>query len=213
MRYRLFSSAIWLWSLALLLACGRSPDHAPLPPGAVVLAFGDSVTFGTGAAPGEDYPSRLAAFSGWQVHNRGVPGDTTATALARLAAALDETRPALVILEIGGNDFLRRLPESETRDNIRRMLRQIKGAGIPVVLVATPRFSLLGAAVGALPDATLYAELAEEEKVPLVPKVFGKVLADPGLKSDQIHPNAAGYRMLAEGIAASLRTHGLLASR
>lgn len=205
--------ALWLCMLALLLACSRGPDHAPLPPGAVVLAFGDSVTFGTGAAPGEDYPSRLAALSGWQVHNRGVPGDTTATALARLAAALDEIRPALVILEIGGNDFLRRLPESETRDNIRRMLRQIKAAGIPVVLVATPRFSLLGAAVGALPDATLYAELADEEKVPLVPKVFGKVLADPGLKSDQIHPNAAGYRALAEGIAAGLSERGLLARR
>lgn len=202
-----------LCAVALLLSggCGRAPEHASLPPGSTVLALGDSVTHGTGAGPGEDYPSRLAAMTGWVIHNHGVPGDTSAGALARLDAVLGEVRPALVIVEIGGNDFLRRQPVSAVKENIRAILQTVKTAGIPVVLVATPQFSPLGAAVGMLPDAPLYAELAEEESVPLVPDVFAEVLSDPDLKADPIHPNAAGYRKLAEGIADGLRDAGLLA--
>ena len=195
---------------ALLGACAREVQHAPLPAGSIVLAIGDSVTFGTGAAPGEDYPTQLASLTGWTIHNHGIPGDTSAGVKARIAAALDETNPAMVILEIGGNDFLKRQPESETKENIRTILRAIKLAGIPVVLVSTPKFSPLGAAVGKLPDAPIYAELAQEESVPLVPSIFAKVLADPALKSDPIHPNAAGYRKLAEGIAAGLADFGFL---
>lgn len=212
MRYKRWLSC-WLLGCVLLVACGRAPTQAPLPPGVAVLALGDSVTHGTGAAAGEDFPSRLAALSGWTIHNHGVPGDTSAGAAARLAAALEETQPKLVILEIGGNDFLRRRPESEVKQNIRRMLQTLRQRGVPVVLVAVPRFSPLGAAVGALPDADLYAELAEEENVPLVAEVFAEVLSDAALKADPIHPNAAGYRRMAEGIAENLREIGFLAAR
>lgn len=206
--------AFLLAALVLLLAaCHQAPGYSPLPAASTVLAFGDSVTFGTGAAGGEDYPSQLALISGWTVANHGVPGDTSEGAKQRIAAALDETRPQLVIVEIGGNDFLRRRPEAQTKENIRDILRVVKQSRVPVVLVATPRFSLLGAATGSLPDAGLYAELAEEEDVALVPGVFAGVLSDAQLKSDQIHPNAAGYRLLAEGIAASLVKTGLLAKR
>lgn len=145
------------------------------------------------------------------MHNYGVPGDTTAGAKARLAAALDETQPKLVILEIGGNNFLRRRPAAEVKQNIRNMLQTIKQKGITVLLVAVPRFSLMGAAVGSLPDAELAAE--ENVPLPLAPETFADVLSDPALKSDQIHPNAAGYRQLAEGIAAILVDTGLLAKR
>lgn len=199
--------------LALTLACNRAPEFAPLPRGSSVLALGNSVTYGVGAGPGEDYPTRLAAISGWTIHNHGVSGDTSSGALARLEDALAESQPKLVIVEIGGNDFLRRQPSSTVKENIRAILRRVKTAGIPVVLVAVPAFSPLGAAVGRLPDADLYAELAKEEKVPLVPEVFARVLSDPTLKADTIHPNATGYRQLAEGIAAELVKTGLLAKR
>lgn len=194
-------------------ACSRAPRYAALPAGSVVLALGDSVTFGTGAGPGEDYPTRLAALSGWRIENRGVPGDTSAGARDRLDEALDELRPALVIVEIGGNDFLRRQGDATVKENIRAILRRVRQAGVPPVLVAVPKFSPLGAAMGRLPDAALYAELASEEQVILVPGVFGTVLADPALKADPIHPNAAGYRALANGIAGVLRDSGLLARR
>lgn len=207
-----FAALLTFLALAMA-ACHRAPSYAALPPGSVVLAFGDSVTFGTGAAGEENYPSQLASISGWQVANHGVPGDTAEGAKTRIAEALDDTQPKLVIVEIGGNDFLRRHPEAQIKEDIRSILKTVKQAGVPVVLVATPRFSLLGAALGALPDAALYAELAKEEGVLLVPDVFAEVLSDPSLKSDQIHPNAAGYRKLAEGIAASLVKSGLLAKR
>lgn len=198
---------------ALLGACGREPRRAPLPVGSLVLAIGDSVTFGTGASPGEDYPTQLATLSGWSIRNQGIPGDTSAGLRARIDAALAETQPALVILEIGGNDFLKRLPEAETKENVRAVLKVIKQAGIPVVLVSTPKFSPLGAAVGMLPDAPIFAELAKEEKVTLVPSIFAKVVSDPDLKSDPIHPNALGYRKLAEGIAVVLADVGFLAKK
>ena len=200
-------------ALLLLGACGREPTHPSLPPGTVVLAIGDSVTFGTGAAPGEDYPTQLASITGWDIRNGGIPGDTSAGLKARVDAALIETNPALVIVEIGGNDFLRRQPEAETKENVRAILKRIRQTAIPVVLVATPKFTPLGAAFGLLPDSPIYAELAEEENVPLVPDIFARVLADTNLKSDHIHPNAAGYRKLAEGIAAELVNFGFVARK
>lgn len=208
--------AILLLCIVILLGggCGRkTPTYAPLPSGSAVLALGDSVTFGTGAGAGEDYPTHLALLTGWVVHNHGVPGDTSGGALARVDAAIDETRPALVIVEIGGNDFLRRQPEATVKENVRSIMTRVRDAGIPVVLVATPRFSPLGAAVGRLPDAELYTQVADEEGVLLIPDIFARVLSENALKSDPIHPNAAGYRRLAEGIAAALSEAGLLASR
>jgi acyl-CoA thioesterase-1 len=205
--------ALWSLLLAILLVgCSSpAPEFAPLPRGSAVLALGDSVTVGVGAGSGEDYPTRLAEISGWVIHNHGVSGDTSSGARARLEEALAEAQPKLVIVEIGGNDFLRRQPTNSVKENIRAILRRVKTAGIPVVLVAVPAFSPLGAAVGRLSDAELYAELADEEKVPLVPAVFARVLSDPKLKADTIHPNAAGYRQLAEGIATELIKTGLLA--
>ncbi len=207
MRHKLI---LLLLLCAALTGCARKVGYAPLPRDAVVLAFGDSVTFGTGAAPGEDYPTRLATLTGWTLHNRGIAGDTAANAKSRIQAALDETQPALVIVELGGNDFLRRHPEAAVKEDLRLILRAAKAGGRPVVLVAVPRLSLLAAAVGALSDASLYAELAGEENVVLVENVFADILSTPELKADQIHPNAQGYGVLAEGIAKTLRTSGLL---
>lgn len=199
--------------LVCLAGCGETPRLAALPAGSVVLAFGDSVTHGTGAAPGEDYPAWLAVLTGWDVRNHGVPGDTAQAARARIAAALEETQPALVLLEIGGNDFLRQRKESQVREDIRAILAAVRAQRIPVVLIAVPGFSPLGAAVGRLSDSPIYETLAAEEKLPLVANVFTDVLSNPALKADAIHPNAHGYRRLAEGIAAALRETGLLASR
>lgn len=173
-----------------------------------MLAIGDSITYGTGAGTGQDYPAQLAAITGWVIHNHGIPGDTAAGVNERIAAALTDTRPALVILEIGGNDFLRRTPEAEVKERIRAILKPIRSQGIPVMLVAVPQFSPLGALLGRLPDAPLYAELAREEDVAVVPDVLADVLSEDTLKADAIHPNGAGYRQMAEGIADGLIRSG-----
>ncbi len=199
-----------LFTVLLLAGCHDSARLASLSPGSQILAFGDSITFGSGAAPGEDYPARLAAISGWQVHNAGIPGDTANAAQARIREAIAQTRPALVIVEIGGNDFLQRRPETAVKDDLRAIVGAIRQSGSQAVLVAVPRLSLIGAVTGRLPDSAIYAELANEEKLPLVEGVLAAILSDPTLKADPIHPNAGGYRKLADGIAEQLRRTGLL---
>lgn len=193
-----------LMSLAFVGGCGSKFENQPIPPGASVLAIGDSVTFGTGAGMGKDFPSQLALRTGWVIHNRGIPGDTSEGVNRRINEVLIDVRPELVLLEIGGNDFIRRISNSEVKENIRAVLKKIKAQGIPVVMIAVPQFSPLGVVFGQLPDASLYAELAAEENVRLIPDVFADVLSDNRLKADTIHPNEDGYEKMAEGIAEAL---------
>ncbi|UOP05687.1 GDSL-type esterase/lipase family protein [Conchiformibius kuhniae] len=200
-RRRLLLSAAAL----ALGACGGKP-YAPLPAGSRVLALGDSLTFGYGAPPEAAYPAQLAQISRWQVHNGGVSGDTAAQALARLPALL-HAQPQLILLGIGGNDFLRRVPEAQTRDHISRIIAA--SAGIPLVLIAQPKPSL-SAVFGHLDDHPLYAELAKQHDIPLFAGGWSAVLANRDLKSDAIHANAAGYRRFAERLAAFLKKQGFL---
>ena len=192
--------------------CGRKQSAAglALPAGSTVLALGDSITFGTGADSAAAYPVQLAALAGWNVVNAGVPGDTAAQAVERLPALLAEHKPALVILSAGGNDFLRRLPATDTEAALRTAIGLARDAGAQVLLVAVPQPSI-GAALGAgLSDHPLYAKLADELKLPLHANGWATVLGDEKLRADQIHANAAGYRAFAEGLAATLRSTGLL---
>jgi acyl-CoA hydrolase len=195
---------------AFLAACSRAPKFAAVPSGSVVLAFGDSVTFGTGAAPGQDWPTLLAAMTGWRIVNAGVPGDTADAARQRIAPLLEEHRPALVIVELGGNDFIRRRAQKLVKEDLRQILTTIRASGARAVLVAVPELSLLGAVTRRPDDAPIYAELAKEEKLPLIADVFADILARPELCADQIHPNAQGYRQMAEGFQAALKKTGLL---
>lgn len=188
-----------------LLLAGCSADKARLPllgSDATILAFGDSLTFGTGASSSESYPQVLAELTGHSVINAGVPGETTAGGLARLPRVLEETKPDLVILCLGGNDFLRRLDPAQTRSNLTRMIQMIRGANVPLVLVAVPQLRLISS------SDPLYRELAKELKLPLENEVLADVLRDRDLKSDPIHPNAKGYRRMAEAIAELLKDNG-----
>jgi acyl-CoA thioesterase-1 len=198
--------------LVTLLACSDPLRFDPLPPDAVVLAFGDSVTYGTGASRGEDYPARLAALTGRRVRNAGIPGDTALEARSRIAEALAESGAALAIIELGGNDFLQRRSSAEVKEDLRAIIAAARAAEAIPVLVSVPEISILGAVSGRLSDSPIYAALAEEEQVLLVDDVFAEVLSDPSLRADPIHPNAAGYRKLAARIAETLERAGLLAA-
>lgn len=209
MRRRLLLAAAAALALA---ACGRRSKLATIPAGAVVLALGDSITWGTGATRETSYPAVLAGLTGWNVVNAGVPGDTSAGALARLPALLQEHSPQLVIVGIGGNDFLRRLPPGETRDNIRKICRQAVDSGAQVLLVGVPEASALAAVARSLGDHPMYEELAAELKLPLHEGGWAGVLSDPALRSDPIHANAQGYEAFARGLATRLRELGLAAS-
>jgi lysophospholipase L1-like esterase len=203
--------AVLAATAVLLLSCSRErPPGALVPSGATVLALGDSLTFGTGAQSQEAWPTLLQQASGWVVVNAGVPGDTSAQALARLPQLLREHRPQLVVVSIGGNDFLRRLPESETRDNVRRICEQARAAGAQVLLVAVPRLSLIAAAAGSLTDHGLYAQVADELGIVLQRQGWAEVLSDETLRADAVHANALGYAQFARSLAATARAAGLL---
>ena len=196
-----------------LVACGsKKALGRPVAPGATVLALGDSITHGTGASPERSYPAELARLTGWNVINAGVPGDVSAQALQRLPPLLAQHQPELVLLSIGGNDFLRRLAEAETRANIRRICEQALATDAQLLLIAVPRPSIAAAVVGALSDHPLYAELAEELKLPLHRNGWAEVLGDESLRSDAIHANAQGYQRFAQGLMASALALGLLAA-
>jgi lysophospholipase L1-like esterase len=187
-----------------LAACGEPPKLQRLPTDAVVLAFGDSLTFGTGASEEESYPAQLEQLIGRRVVRAGVPGEVTAQALARLPAALDEHAPRLLLLCIGGNDFLRRLGNEQAERNVRAMVNLAKSRGIDVLLIGTPEPGLVVSPPG------FYARIAKEFRLPYEEAVITEVLKDSGLKSDQIHPNAKGYRVIAERLAASLKKSGAI---
>ena len=209
---RPFAARLCLLAFLLLVvpACGDRDRFKPLPPGSTVLAFGDSVTAGVGADGGGNYPARLAAATGWTVVNGGLSGDTARGAGKRLAPLLAAHHPALVIIELGGNDFLRQTPAARVHTDLQDVIREASASGAEVALVAVPRLSLLRASVGALADSPIYAQLAEEEGVLLVPAIFSEVLSDPELRADEIHPNARGYEQLADGILAELTKAGLV---
>ena len=199
-----------LLTAAALAACGKkAPKHTALPRGSAVLAFGDSLTYGYGANPTESYPARLAELTGWTVTNGGVSGDTSAQALARLPELLREHTPRLVIISIGGNDFPRRQPDNETRTNIRAIIQACKTAGAETILVGVPGVGV-GAALGYPGDHKLYADLAQAENIPYYTDGWSKILGNDALKSDQVHPNAAGYEAFTRDFAAWLKESGWL---
>lgn len=184
--------------------CADKPKLPRLPSDASILAFGDSLTYGTGADERESYPAVLATLTGRKVINAGVPGETSSGGLARLPRVLEDSKPALVILCLGGNDFLRKLDPLQTRANLERMISMIQGNRIPLILVAVPQFRLFG---GSDP---LYEELAKKYRLPIENEVLADVLHDQDLKSDPIHPNALGYRQMAEALADVLKKSGAI---
>lgn len=207
-RRRLLALAV----AALLPACGkRAPKAQPLAAGSTVLALGDSLTSGVGATTDMAYPAVLQSLTGWQVVNGGVSGDTTAQALARLPGLLQEHQPALVIVSIGGNDLLRQMSAAGAKETIREISRTASASGAQVLLVAVPQVSLLAAGTGSLKDHSLYAELAQELKLPLHEGGWAAVLSKPELRADTVHANAQGYRQFAEGLLQTLRRVGWLA--
>ena len=196
----------WLWAalfLALLAGCGgKAPQLPKLGANDVIVAFGDSLTYGTGAQEEESYPTVLAQLIGRQVVRAGVPGEVTAQGLARLPSVIEEHRPRLMIVCLGGNDMLRKVGDAEIKSNLRAILKALKERGIAVVLVGVPKPALITSA----PE--FYAELAKEFGIPYEGKVVTSVLYSPDMKSDAIHPNAKGYRKMAEAIAELLRKAG-----
>lgn len=202
--------AVLIAGLALLLlaACEEEappPRLSALPDQGLVLAFGDSLTHGTGAKAKESYPAVLARLIGRRVLREGRPGELSGAGRRRLPGLLRRYRPDLLILAHGGNDMLRRQDRKSTAANIAAMVTEARAQGVEVLLIAVPEPGLTGPG-----QAGIYRDLAQELKVPLEAAALKEILDDSALKSDLFHPNAKGYRILAERIAAALREAGAL---
>lgn len=196
--------------LTMTAACGdKKPASQAVAVGSTVLALGDSLTYGTGADADTAYPAVLAQSTGWNIINAGVSGDTSAQALERLPSLLATHEPKLVIVSIGGNDFLRKFSPKTTQANITAICQQVLDSGAQVVLVAVPELSF-AAVAGYLSDHSMYAEIADTLNIPLLKNAWSAVLADEGLRSDAIHANAQGYAQFAKQLHAAVVDIGLL---
>ena len=208
-RRRAWRIALGTCWLVLLCACGaRTPPLPALGKDAVILAFGDSLTFGTGARPNESYPAQLQQLIGRNVVMSGVPGEISEDGLRRLPETLDEVQPQLLILCHGGNDFLRRLDEKKTATHLRAMVQLARQRHISVLMIAPPKPGLTLGLTLSPPD--FYTTIAGEFAIPIESSVLGEVLTDRALKSDLVHPNAAGYRRIAVTVADFLKKTGAI---
>jgi acyl-CoA thioesterase-1 len=201
---RPFCTVILFAATLILAACSTSPQLPPLAVDATILAFGDSLTAGTGAADSESYPAVLSGITGRRVINAGVPGELSAGGATRLPELLDREHPALLILCHGGNDLLARLDQQQIAENLRTMIRQARQRAVPVLLLAVPSPDLM------LKPPRLYNDLAAEFQIPVEQKALPRILGKSSLKSDHIHPNTAGYRQLAEAVAVMMKKSGAL---
>lgn len=186
-------------ALSLLVVCGCGPREAALPSDAVVLAFGDSITEGYGADASQSYPAVLETVLGCKVINEGASGEVSSQGVVRLPDLLRRHKPAVVVICYGGNDFLRGVPDDEVARNLQRMLDACRGAGAKAALLGVPKPGLFLRAV------PLYAELAKRNGLPIDAKIISRVLSSSTLKSDLIHPNAEGYRRIAEAVSKLVR--------
>ncbi len=175
----------------------------PLAPQATILAFGDSLTFGYNAKPEESYPTLLSHLSGYKVVNAGIPAETSADGLKRLPKLLEDNSIKLIILFFGGNDIIQNVSMKNLKTNLKTMIGMAKEKKIDVLLISVPNLNLFG-----LSPLELYEDIANEEHIPLLRGMLAEILENPSLKSDQIHPNALGYKIMGEKIYEKLKEEG-----
>ncbi|HNW39503.1 MAG TPA: GDSL-type esterase/lipase family protein [Candidatus Omnitrophota bacterium] len=189
------SGLFFILFLFILNGCGAKPEIANLAAkGENIICFGDSITFGYGANPGEDYPAGLSKLLSFPVINAGVDGDTTFEALERLENDVLSKDPKLVIVEFCGNDFLRKISKKNTVENLGIIIDRIQQAGAMVALVD------ISAGAFFQEYRQAFKKLAAQKKAIFIPVLLNKIITNPAMKSDFFHPNARGYQMIAKRV-------------
>lgn len=174
-----------------------------------IVAFGDSLTAGLGVALEEAYPMQLQrrlAQEGYRyrVINAGVSGETTAGGLRRVSWVL-QSRPQIVILELGANDGLRGLKIEDTKANLDDIIRQLERAKVTVILAGMKMPPNYGADYTNRFEA-MYSDLATKHRLPIIPFFLDGVAASASLnQADGIHPTAEGYRIIVEHVMKAIR--------
>ncbi len=163
-----------------------------------VVAFGDSLVEGVGSTAGNNFVSVVGRRLGFEIVNKGKSGDTTETALTRVGDVLAE-EPGIVIVLLGGNDVLRRIPKKETFQNLSTIIERFQGAGAVVVL--------LGVRGGILGDGYEgdYRALSKKYRTAYVPNILDGLIGNTKYMYDGIHPNDAGYSIIADRLVEVLK--------
>ena len=188
----------------VLASCSDNAKLQALDANSTILAFGDSLTYGTGTSRNKAYPAVLERLINRKVINAGVPGEISKNGLTRLPGLLEKHHPRLIIICHGGNDILRKLDLSKTRNNIQQMINLARQNNSEVMLIGVPEFGLF------LNTVPIYQALADENHVPIANNILGDIIGNNSLKSDHIHPNTQGYQLLAENINIVLKQSGAI---
>jgi lysophospholipase L1-like esterase len=157
----------------------------------IIVCFGDSLTFGTGAGKGMDYPSQLGKMIQKTVINKGIPGDTTTSALRRLNRDVLSENPDVVLITLGGNDLKNGVSVDVAFGNLKHIVQTIQKHGAKVIIGGL-RFPGIDRGFG-----KGYEDLAQQTGAILVPDIFEGIAKNPNLMSDPIHPNNSGYNIIA----------------
>lgn len=197
----LFLGALALLILVIYQKCFYTNITNRNAPGSNIIAFGDSLTHGTGAAKGEDYPTVLSQLAGREIENRGVPGETSEDALRRIDKEVIAHNPRMVIVLLGGNDLLQRISAETTFKNLEQIITKIHDSGAMVVLVGIEGLMFTS------DHGKRFKQLAKRTGCIYVPNILSGILTDMSLKSDQVHPNGKGYRIVAERIYKKIKPY------
>lgn len=190
-----------LWISAALTGCAKREIKNRESSGRNIVCFGDSITFGYGVSSGEDFPSILGKLVKIEVINAGIDGDTSVEALKRLDADVLNREPFLVLVEFGGNDFLRKIPQEETINNIKQMVEKIQEKGAMVALVD------ISAGMFMREYRAAFRNIAKKEGTIFIPSILNGIITNPSMKSDFLHPNAQGYKLIAQRIYDSIKPY------
>lgn len=189
---------IYLPLILMFCACSAQPDNMENS-GRDIIAFGDSLTYGYGAAQEESYPAFLSTLIGRDIVNLGVSGDTALDGLNRIEE-LEEYSPYMVLIEFGANDFMRKRPFEQTKKALNDIVDYVQARGAIAVIVDTG-----GPGMG---NYTSYMkDLAKEKKAVFVPAIMAGIFTKPDLKSDMIHPNGKGYKIIADKVYKRIKPY------
>lgn len=180
----------WLWP--------RRIDFL-VPKAGPIVVLGDSLSYGLGSETSHGYIGVLQKRLGVEIVNKGVNGDTSKMALDRLQTDVLDLKPALVLVELGGNDFMQKVPVDETFANLDRIIATVQAQRTPVLLIGV-QSGLFGNKAG-----KRYRQLADQRHTGLVANALGNILTQADLKSDAIHPNDKGYEKMADEVEPELR--------
>ncbi|MDO8661784.1 MAG: GDSL-type esterase/lipase family protein [Candidatus Omnitrophota bacterium] len=185
----------------VLSSCVKKEIKNTNSSGKNIICFGDSITFGYGVNPGQDYPTHLAKMVNRPVINAGVDGDTSIEGSKRIKRDVLDKQPYLVLIEFTGNDFLKKVPLYTTIDNLKEMIRQIQGAGAITAIVD------VSAGLFLLDYRIQLSKLARETESIFIPATLSGIITNPSMKSDFMHPNAGGYVIVAQRVCRGIEDY------